>query len=153
MLHLEYRELVTSSYEETIPEDVKKCFKKHPDWFTSNCSIKIHGNGFDWEYLSATRPVISNENQRGKLEPNSKLAEKIIRVKNKWQDAVEKYKKLMKESEAALLTLKTYNNIRKELPIAASMLPPPMSNALVCNFESLKKKLSTQPEEKKVAAS
>lgn len=149
-LHFEYREMATVAYEETVPEEIRKCFKKYPDFFDSNCSLKINGNGFNWEYVSATRPVISNSGQRGVLEPNAKLAERLSRAKHKWEDAQEKYKLLRKETEVALLTLKTYNNIRKELPLAAPMLPPPLSNALVCNFDSLKKKLSTQPDNKKV---
>jgi len=148
-LHVEYRELVTSLYEAQTPGDVKVCFTKYPDWFYTRSNIKLHGHGFNWEYVNPTRPLITNNNTDCILELTAKISDKIISAKRKWQKAKEGYDKLNLETRQALLTLKTFNNIRKELPQAAPMLPPPLSNALVVNFDTLKKQLDKQPDIKK----
>lgn len=145
----EYKELVTSVYEEQVPDEVIKCFKKYPDWLYTRSAIKLNGHGFNWEYVITTRPVICNNNSDAIMHMTAKIADKLTASKRKWQKAKKEYEELKDESEQALLTLKTFNNIRKELPAAASMLPPPLSNALVVNFDSLKKRLNKQPDDKK----
>jgi len=152
-LHVDYRELVTSFYEEQTPKEVKDCLKKFPDWVDTTTSVKLHGHGFNWEYVSTTRAVIQNNTNEGMPNMTSKMADKISTAKRKWLKAKEKYETLKTESKQALLTLKTFSNIRKELPEASPMLPPPMSNALVVNFNSLKTRLNNQPDvkEKEVA--
>lgn len=147
-LHVQYRELVTVIYESQTPDEVTICLKKYPDWISTIGGIKLNGHGFNWEYISATRHIICNNgsNSSGILKMTDKNSKQIMEAKRKWDKAKEKYENLKSESKQALLALKTFNNIRKELPQAAPMLPPPMSNALVCNFTSLKSKLNNQPE-------
>jgi hypothetical protein len=69
-----------------------------------------------------------------------------MKVKRKKEKAKEDYKNLVTETEAALYALKTAKNVRENLPEAAVYLPPPMSNALIVNFNTLQKKLNKQPE-------
>lgn len=145
--HVEYRELVTELYEEQTPQEVKAALKKFPDWIYTSGSVKLNGNGFNFEWVSTTRNIVSNGNNL--LNLTSKIADKITAAKRKWEKAKKQYECLKDETKQALLALKTTNNIRKEIPIAAPMLPPPMSNALVCNFDSLKRRLINQPEVKK----
>jgi len=148
-LHVEYRELATQFYEEQTPKEVKDCLKKHPDWFYTRSSMILNEHGFNWEYVTSTRPVICNSNTECYLKLNSKISKQLTEAKRKWEKAKGSYEKLQIEAKQALLALKTYNNIRKELPEASSMLPPPISNALVVDFSSLKRKLKNQPDEKK----
>ena len=146
-LHKEYRQLVTDLYKEQVPDDVSKCFKNNPDWFYTQSSIRLDGHGFDWEYVATMGGnVIANGGSNAFLKLTSKTADKITNSKRKWEKAKDSYELLKDETVQALLALKTFANIRKELPEASPMLPPPMSNALVCNFDSLKKKLNKQPE-------
>lgn len=152
-LHVQFREIVTTIYESQTPEEVVNCFKKHPDWLPTSGGIKLNGHGFNWEYVSGTRHIINNNSinssSSGVLKMTDKNSKQIMDAKRKWEKAKEKYELLKSESKQALLALKTFNNIRKELPQAATMLPPPMSNALICNFTSLKSKLDHQPEVEK----
>jgi hypothetical protein len=148
-LKVSYQEIVTSEYEKQIPDEVKKCFLKHPDWFNCTSSIRFSGNGFNYECVTATRKIVCNNNSSANLKLNSAISDKIMAVKRKYDAEKDKYEKLLEETTQALLALKTYNNIRKELPQAIPYLPPPMSNALICNFDSLKNKLNKQPEVKK----
>ncbi len=143
-LHLEYRQLVTEFYEKATPKDVKACFKKHKEWFHTRSTICFDGNGFRWERVSSVRPIIHNTNSDPKLELTPEIATQLRKSKDAWDNAKEKYDRLKAEVKQALITLKTYNNIRKELPEAAPYLPPPLSNALVVNFTGLKKELANQ---------
>lgn len=145
-LHIEFRDLVTKTYESQIPDEVKNCFKKNPDWFYTRGTIKLNGHGFNWEHVGATNPVISNSNESSLLKMSDKIAANLMTAMRKWQKAKEKYETLRAEAKQALLALKTFSNIRKELPEASSMLPPPLSNALVVNFTSLHNRLKSQPE-------
>lgn len=146
-LHSELREQITELYEEQTPSEVKTVYKKHPEWFYTRSEILLDGHGFNHQYYSPTRKVIANGQRNGNaiLRLTTKSADQLFKLKTKWERATSKYKELKQEAESALLALKTFNNIRKELPEAAPMLPPPMSNALVVNFDSLKKKLNQQP--------
>lgn len=145
-LHVEYRELATSMYEDQTPDEIKAALKKYPDWFDSKCSMRVDEHGFNWEYITGVRRIACNSNSECLLKLTTKTAEKLLKAKRKWQKAKENYEKLKDETKNALLALKTYNNIRKELPEAAPFLPPPMSNALVVSFDSLKRKLNNQTD-------
>jgi len=150
--HADYMEAVTELYEQQIPQDVKDCFSKNPDWFYTRGIVSFEGFGFRWENVSTKRGVIANSGTSAHLKLTGKSAEKLTAIKRKWEKEKANYEELKEETKNALLALKTYNNIRKELPLASPLLPPPMSNALVCNFDSLKKRLTKQPEVVKVEA-
>lgn len=144
-LHEEYREMITTMYEDHTPAEIKAVKKLFPDWFCTRSEIYLNGHGFNREWITSTRPVIANSNDDCNLHLTAKSAAPVFKAKTKWEKADKKYKELRRETESALLALKTYNNIRKELPDAAPYLPPPMSNALVVNFDGLKKRLNSQP--------
>lgn len=152
-LHLDFREIVTKSYEDVIPNAVKELFKNHPEWVDAGKCIKLVGHGFRYEQISPTRQVITHENDNNLFEISSKSVDKINTAYRKWVKSKEKYTELKGEVKQALLNLKTFNNIRKELPAAAEFLPPPMSNALVCNFDSLNKKIKSQQDLKEETVS
>ena len=148
-LHTEYREMVTFLYEEFTPKEVKDCFKKNADWFYTRSSVSFNGHGFQWESVTTTRPVICNSQNNANLEITAKSASLLTTLKRKWQKAKDEHKQLQRETETALLNLGTHARIKENFPLAAPMLPPPMSNALVCNFDNLTKRLQKQPEVKK----
>lgn len=145
-LQKEYQEIVTKLYEAQTPKSVKDCDKKHPEWFYKRGTVNFRGHGFSYENVTTTRQVICNGGTNANLELNPEIAKQIVVAKNKWEKALDDYKNLKRETENALIALKTHKNIREHLPEAAQYLPPPMSNALVVNFDSLKKRLERQPE-------
>ena len=151
-LHVDFREAVTALYEKKTPKEISDLLKKHGDWIRTSTTIRLNGNGFSYEYVTATRKIINMANSDNYLEMTNTEADKLVNAKRKWEAAVKKYNLLKSDAEQAILTLKTFNNIRKELPEAAAMLPPPLSNALVVDFSSLKKQLAHQQEEKKEVA-
>lgn len=149
----EYQQGVADAYEVSLPNDVLVFYKKYSKYTNSVLSIRMYGNGFNHEVVNIFKSLPNDDNSYyATFEPNAKVAEKLVKAKQKYEKAKKEYNILLEESEQALLTLKTYNNIRKELPEAAPYLPPPLSNALVVNFDSLKKRLNKQPEIKKEVA-
>jgi hypothetical protein len=149
--HIAFRDLVTTLYEESTPALIIDALKKFPDWIDTCSSIRLNGHGFNYEYVTPTRKCVSNSSVNS-LELTQKMADKITSVRKVWEKSKKQYNDLKDEVKHALLSLKTFANIRKELPAAAEYLPPPMSNALVVNLGSLNKRLTTQPGVKKEAA-
>jgi len=147
-LEKEYREIATIMYEDQTPKEVKDCFKKNAEWFYTRSYIQFDGHGFRWENVTTTRPVIANSNSSAKLDLNVKTSGILSAAKKKWEKASEDYNQLQRETKTALLNLGTTARIKENFPLAAPMLPPPMSNALVCNFDSLTKRLQKQPDVK-----
>lgn len=142
----QYQELATNLYEEQIPAEVAKVYSKHPDWFHTCEDIWFEGYGFRREYVNASRRVISNNDNGAYLTLTAKLADKLTTAHRRYEKAKKAYNDLRKETEQALINLRTFKNIRETLPDAEPFLPPPMSNALVLNMESLNKRLSHQPK-------
>lgn len=140
----DYQEVVTVLYEAQTPQAVIDCKKKFPDWFGTKSCVYFSGHGLSHENCTTTRQIISNNWSNAHLELNSKIADKITKAKRKYDKVKDDYNQLKKETEQALINLGTYARIRENIPAAAPFLPPPISNALVCNFDSLNSKLKKQ---------
>lgn len=146
----EYQQLATDLYDSKTPDAVIEFGKKHREYVETTGSLRLIGSGFNHDSISTTKRVISNtaSNYSANLHLTDAQADKMVKAKRKWEKAKEDHKTLVQETEQALLTLRTHKNIKENLPEATPYLPPPMSNALVVNFDSLKKKLNRQPEAK-----
>lgn len=148
LVYKELKELVTEIYESQVPEPVMKVFKTHCDYIETCSSIELDGHGFNRETITLTKQLPATSTYRQKLHLTATIADKIIKAKRKREKAKEDYENLLRETQSALSALKTYKNVRENLPEAVPYLPPPMSNALVVNFNSLQKRLNKQPEVK-----
>lgn len=145
-LEKELKELVTGIYESQIPEEIRKVFKSHSEYIETTGSVVLDGHGFNRENVSMTKQLPATSNYNQKLKLTAAISDRIMAVKRKKDKAKEDFRTLLSETEAALTALRTYKNIRENLPEAAQYLPPPMSNALVVSFDSLQKRLRKQPE-------
>jgi hypothetical protein len=144
-LHIEYRKSVSEFYKSTLPKAVLAFFKtEHCEYVETTNSVILDGHGFSDEYVSLIGALPSENGSTPRMPFDTNDGAKFIAAKRKWEKANKEYKALKDETKQALLALKTFNNIRKELPEAAQYLPPPMSNALVVNFDSLHKRLKAQ---------
>ena len=108
----------------------------------------MNGHGFRWTRVKTSRTVICNSGTSANLELTAKSSTAIMNLKRKYDKAIEDHKQLRLGTETAILNLGTHARIKENFPLAAPMLPPPMSNALVCNFDSLTKRLQKQPDVK-----
>jgi len=142
-----FKELVYETYMSRTPAEVRAVFEKHPDWVFSRQEVIINGHGFNYMRAMASKPVVCNE---GSLNAHMPMTEKVgsilLSAWRKVEKAKEKYEKLKKETETALLNLKTTKQIAENLPAAIPFLPPPMSNSLVVNIDTLKRKLAAQQD-------
>lgn len=142
----ELKELVTAIYEDQLPAAVKNLFKTHSEYLETTQSVFLDGNGFNREVITMTKRLPSTTSYNQKLSLTAAIADKIMKAKRKKEKADEDYRQLVQETGSALYALKTYKNIKENLPEAIPFLPPPMSNALVVNFAGLQKKLGKQPQ-------
>lgn len=145
-LKKEYSEIVTEIAESQVPEEVMKFFKKHSEYVETCSTVFMDGHGLNRESVGLSRQIPATSSYSVSLKLNAVSAEKIIKAKRKKEKAKDDYEQLLNETEGALFALKTHKNISENLPAAIPFLPPPMSNALVVNFDSLKKRLNKQPE-------
>lgn len=146
VLRKEYRDLVLQFYLEETPNAIKKTFELFPEWFSTRRTVALTGHGFRYEKVNVDIPVICNAGSGdAHLTLTDDIANKITKAKMKWEKADAECNDLKKEVETAMINLRTFQRIRENIPEAARFLPPPMSNALVVNVDSLNKKLSQQP--------
>ncbi len=136
---------VTELYKKEIPAEVAELFKKYPSYVNTNSQIRLNGNGWNYEHVNLAENVPSDNNGYDTLVPTSKQSDALKKLKHQYEDAQKAYKKLLSDTENALLMLRTFARIKEQLPEAEKYLPPPMSNALVVNFENLQDRLKKQP--------
>jgi hypothetical protein len=148
-LRKEYESAVKEAYVSQIPDEVQDTFKRHSEWFSTNNQVKLHGHGFNWEWVSFEGAVICNHHRECLLKMDDKLGTALMKYKRAWEKAKADCEELRSEALQALLSLKTYKNIRENMPAAIPFLPPPITNALIVNVDTINKKLAHQPTIKK----
>jgi hypothetical protein len=135
-------EIVTATYESHVPKAVTDLYKSHPDFTRITSSIVVHGSGFHREGVRTTRNVICHANgYTVEYTPTQKEAKLFAAAFRAWESAKEKYDQILRETETALISLRTVNNIAKNLPEAAPFLPPATSTAIVPNLTKLRSQL------------
>ena len=144
--------MTTIFYEEQIPEKVKSLFKTNPDYVITTSSVYADGNGFNRESISLSKALPSVSGYNTRITLSAAQADKLVKAKRKFEKAKEDYEVLLRETQSALLALKTEKNVRENLPEAVPFLPPPMSNSLVVNFKSLQDRLNKQPDAKETVS-
>ena len=149
LMRKEYSSLVTELYLAQTPKEVLSLYAIQPDWFYTRGFIDFSGHGFRWEQIRSDIPVICNKGTNAELTLNSKISDRLMKIKRAIDAAVDERKKLFSETEQALIACRTYKQIEENIPAAKPYLPPPTSNALMVNFNSLNKKINSQPEIKK----
>jgi len=145
LLKKQYCDFVTKCYVNQMPKDVFDAYNKNPQWFYTRRCIDFKGHGFNYESVSS-EPVVSNCSGDAILELTPKLAADIMKLKRIKDKASDDYKTLLSETEQALLSCRTFKNIEENIPAAKPFLPPPTSNALMVNFDSINRKINNQPE-------
>lgn len=137
---LEYRQYFTDVYESRVPKPVMELFKKHSEYLETTQSVYINEKGFNRESISLTKAVPSTTSYNVELSITDAEATKGKKLYNAWKKACEDYKKLFEEVENALLNLRSFSNIEKQLPEAVPFLPQKGLTVIV-NTTELRKKL------------
>lgn len=138
----EFESFITVLWEKTIPTEVIKMFVKHRKYFRAEANIRVHGNGFNSEYVSLSKSLPGCSGY-SVLDISEKDASKAKQLQVSANDLKEKYKKLLTEVEVSLLTLKTFKRIQESFPEAVQYLPKAESRELIINFNDVRAKLKT----------
>jgi len=149
-LEKDFKDTVRSEYLKQVPEQVLTLFKTHSGYVETSTQVFLNGKGFNNMYVSIS-PCAPAERSYPPLEMTVKVADKLIAMKRKYEDAKAKHNSLKNEVEGTLISLGTHARIRESLPEAAEFLPPPMSNALIVDVTGLQKRLKAQTKIEKEA--
>lgn len=147
-MYKQLQKVTTEIYEDQIPIEVMKVFKNHYEFIETTQSVYLDGHGFNRKTISLTKQLPSRSRYNATLKLNAVIADRIMKASKKYDKAKQDFEELLLQTKSALTTLKTNKNIRENLPEAIPFLPPPVSNSLVVNFDSLKNRLNKQPEVK-----
>lgn len=94
-LDLQFRELVTTIYEEQTPDEVKVVFKKYPDWIRTTDGTYLIGHGFNFLWVELTRRCVSNRERRdSEIKMSSKVADQLTKANSVTEKARKEYKLL-----------------------------------------------------------
>lgn len=140
-LLLEYQQGATDEYIKQTPKEVLEMSVKHPEYFALTNYVAVSGHGFRWEQIKTVKPVIKKGFNEPTLILNDKISDKLTKLKRKHQSAKDQYDQLLSEIETALLNLRTYANIEKNIPEAAPFLPKGETMALAINFDDIRSKI------------
>jgi|GEM_PF-5527684 len=128
------------AYLQTVPDKVMEVYKKFPCWCQSATGLKLDGNGFDRLYVSVGR-VPSTTEYNMSFKPSADTAKKLHVLERAFSDLKERYKKMLLDTETALLNLRTYKAIAEQIPEAIPFLPATESTAIILNLSGLRKNL------------
>lgn len=137
----EYHKYVYDTYMEQTPDEIKKVFKKHPEWFHIRNNIVVDSSNHNWKEIATAKPVIGNTSTgRAHLQATAAIKKRIDdyveRINKIKQDA----KALRLEIETALLQLRTTKRIAEAFPEATKYLPK--ANLLpMVNIDPIREKL------------
>jgi len=138
--NLEFREFITQSFEATVPKPVMELFKKHSEYVETTNSVYLNEKGFSRENVSLTKAVPSIKEYSVHFPLTDAVAIKAKKLYHVWQKAKDDYKALFEETETALLNLRTFANIEKQLPEAVQYLPQ-RGLTVIVDTKELRKKL------------
>jgi hypothetical protein len=141
-LRLQQKTFIRDIYLTQLPKDVLICFGKNPKYFRTTSAIYINGPGLPQGYktYSIGDPLPSINGDRITVtelySTDIEKNEDAINTKSK------EINELFDNIEAALINLRTYNNVEKEFPEAFKLLPPASINTgLMVNIKDIRCKL------------
>jgi len=139
-LDLKQKHLLQDYLIELIPKDVMAVFVTRSNYFKTNSSFRICGNGFDYRYLNTLKPIPFGSDS---FEPTIEQAKELNKILNE-KDALKiKYQKLTKDIENLLYSLRTYAKVNIEFPEATPYLPVSLNNKLMVNISDIRNELKT----------
>lgn len=112
----EFTSFFTESYLETLPQDLLVFYDTNlgKKYLNLTSSLRVSGNGFNYEYINTNRQVPS-ENGFNFL-PQEELAKKLLDKRNELDLLRKEYDELQRELLSVLQSLSTDKNIIKEFP-------------------------------------
>lgn len=134
------REYFTELYLSTLPEGLMEAFKKHPSFFRTRETFLLHGNGFNWQKISASKNVPCSSNI---FTPSPEESKKLLLLLNLEEARHDELKRLIIDIEVALNALGTFKRIHESFPEVSKYLSSEskLSTASALNLSELREKL------------
>lgn len=131
---------LTEFYNDRIPLDVVLFGEKYPKYIRKSKSIRLYGNGFEYQYENLKEEVIELSGNK-MFEPTKEQADILIKIQYEYGRLRSEYYDLKSEIETMLYSLRTYNRVLEQFSEAYPFLPNKITTALTVNIEDIRKKL------------
>jgi len=142
MVKEELSKLLFDYQYESLPEQIKDCFKAHPDYFNKSSSFRPLGEGLNFSYHNIISELPYSKNANVVL--NKEQANRVSKLIAKKETMSQKYRQLNIEIESTLFALRTYKNVEREFPEAFVLLPELSTNtSVMINVSSIRSQLQS----------
>jgi len=137
-------ETVADLYHNSIPKEVTSLFKKHPKYLHTTTTVNVTGAGINGgmhlDFSIALPSKVGGWNTYLNL-PDDAVSE-IVEMANDIESKASAIRRLRRDIETAIFSLRTYANVEKEFPEAFALLPVSKVNtALAININSIRKEI------------
>lgn len=139
-----YKESIYNEIRKTIPKDVLDFFEKYPQYTETSQSIRISGNGFNYEYEVIDKELPSKRGQNFQYTPSEEIAKSLLEKKNEIEKLKIETESLRKEIESTIFNLKTYKYVQENFPEAFEYFPTQkITTALSLNISDLRNRINS----------
>lgn len=149
----EIKELLTGYYQEAIPQEVMKMWKKHSNYMKSVSGVYPKGQGITGNNSQPIEGLPSTSNYTSAFELSKEQASSYLKLKDKRDELKGKYEQTFKEIEATILTLGTHKRVEEQLPEAVPFFSqaPKQNNQLMIQLAPVREKVQclVSPEKEK----
>lgn len=123
-----------------IPKKLLEYNKEFPEYTKKRSNFQLHGNGFNYCYISTTKefPAITQC-----FNPTAEEAKTLLELKNKKENLNENYNQLKTKIENALYSLRTYAKVAVEFPEAVDFLPKSITDKVALNIIDIRKQIKS----------
>jgi hypothetical protein len=133
------KDFATSIYLNQIPSGVMKLWNSNPQYMQSTYSVRLVGNGFNYEYQSIENlPTIK---ACPELKYSVEEGETLLAMRAKLSDLEKATKELFKEVEQTLISLGTYKRVTENFPEAVPFLPKIKNSEIIIDLTTLRNKI------------
>lgn len=118
----EVSDIVSEIYLKSLPKEVSKTYKIHSQYFNKLKDIRCEGNGLN-DSFNLKQSLPSDGSWQKCIMPTEQEAVIIIRLSEEINNLEVKRSNLKNSIEKTLLSLRSYNRIKKDFPEAYDLLP------------------------------
>lgn len=133
------REYATEIYKRQIPENVLKLFKSNKEYINTSCSVRLIGNGFNYDYQAIDE--LPSTLTHPHLVFTNEEAEKLLSMRYRLEALKKDREELKKEVEQTLISLGTYKRVSENFPEAIPFLPKVKNAEIVVDLTKLREKI------------
>lgn len=135
---LKLSETLESFVLKKVPKKLLEYYKEFPQYTKTKNGFQLHGNGFNFNYISVRKDIPSISST---FDPTPEEAKILLDLKNKKENLQNNYEDLKQKIEIALYSLRTYAKVAVEFPEAVPFLPKSITDKVALNIIDIRKQI------------